>query len=142
MRTPTANASGCVGGGSIGECVEGQGGPKCKVCLRAGDYYDEADSKCKECPEAGDASARVTGVVLAIAAVITIVRVVFLFPGRIPAVLRPAADAILRLVRWLVAMGLQAKLKVRCCPAHTAREPRILQLRAVPLRRSSSPSTR
>ena len=35
--------AGCLGGGSIGACVEGQGGPKCTVCLRAGDYYDDAD---------------------------------------------------------------------------------------------------
>ena len=53
----SADASGCLGGSSIGACVEGQGGPRCMVCATKHHSYDETDGFCDERPAAGDATA-------------------------------------------------------------------------------------
>ena len=109
----SADASGCLGGGFIGACVEGQGGPRCMVCATKHHYYDETDGFCDKCPAAGDAMPKVVGIVVAISVVLLFVRLLFLYPERIPLPLRSVANVILGLVRRLLALGLQAKLKVR-----------------------------
>jgi hypothetical protein len=103
-------SSSCIGGETTGRCVDGQGGPMCKVCLRENWYYMDGD--CKECPTAKDAVYRAIGIFVAVALVLAFVRLLFLFPERVPVDLRSMTYLILRLVRKLLAYGLQPKLKI------------------------------
>ena len=107
------NVSGCVGGASIGTCVDGQGGPLCKVCLHEGEYYDEGDGLCHACPPASSGAARVIGAAVGVALALIALRLLFQYPERIPAAVRPAAYFVLRAVRKLMVLGPQPKLKVR-----------------------------
>ncbi len=139
----SANESSCLGGGTIGTCTEGQGGPRCMACWSDEEYYDNLDSKCKACPEAGEASWRLIIILLAAGAVLLFVRLLFQHPERIPLALRARAEAILRLFQWLLALGLQAKLKV-FAPAPFATPPAFVHPTLspyAPKHRCSWPST-
>ena len=144
-----SNTSACLGGSWVGQCTDGQGGPMCKVCLRSGEYFDDADGFCRQCPEARDTTARVASIVAVVVAVIPLARFVFLFPERIPSAIWPVRYIIMRFKSWLGAVRLQAKLKVRAGQFALPREafaPTPIHcpngICAVPLRRSSWPSTK
>ena len=58
------NGSSCLGGGTVGRCVEGQAGPLCKVCVDDSEFYDEGSGSCRACPDAGARAGRTIGVVV------------------------------------------------------------------------------
>ena len=114
--TSVDEARGCLGGGTVGACVDqNQTGPECRVCSLTNEYYD-GDGRCLRCPDLGSRVLRALGWVLGAALLLTLLSVPLVSIRRVPSVCLPAANAYRGFVRGMMrfakSIDLQPKLKV------------------------------
>lgn len=107
------NTSACLGGEwngtSNGYCTDGHEGPLCKWCSDPTRYYDPSSASCKECNNVGEYALKQSGIVLAIAISLSLLRLALLHAPRL---LTRFSRKLIQLTIAVQQFGLQAKCAV------------------------------
>ena len=113
--TPRNGFSPCTGGQGIVDdvtnyCIEGSKGPLCKLCVKAGHFYDTDDNKCTPCLASGPKAAVYASMIS-----IGIAMIVLLFVA-VTIIIVVTYERLTNALNWLLftwqRLGLTSKIKI------------------------------